>query len=888
VKDKDADLHDELRSHLDLAIADRVARGESPRDAESNARRQLGNLSQIQEATRDVWGRRWLERGVQDIRYALRIFRRNPGFAAVAVVSLALGVGANTALFEVVDALRLQTLPVADPASLVEVRLDDLDGARGSIQSWHAPVTNPIWEAIRDRQQALSGVFAWGAEEFDLTNGGETRPVDGLWVSGGFFDVLGLRPAAGRLFGPADDRPGCAARTVLSYAYWQRTYAGSPAVVGRKIDMNARPVEIVGVAPRGFTGLEVGRMFDLAMPICADPLMSDDGKGRLASGTDWWLSVFGRLKPGWTVERATAHFAALSRDLFRATLPPGYPQVSVPKYLASTLRADPVASGISHLRELYEAPLWILLGTAGLVLLIACANLANLLLARATARRREIAIRLGLGASRGRVIRQLLTESVLLALVGGTAGIAVAGWLGRALIALLDTSISVTALAIRLDWRVLAFAVGLSALTCLLFGLAPALSATGRAAAAAMHVTTRWATGGHESRATRRALIVVQVALSVVLLFVSLLFTRSLRNVLSVDPGFRAPGILAAEISYGRLALPPEARPALRRRLLEGVLALPGVERAAAVSVVPLSGYSSSNQVWPDDESSRRFMTLLNTVGPGYCATMGVPMVAGRDFTEADTADAPPVAIVNEAFVAALGRGRDVVGTRFVREAQPRWPEKTFQIAGVMRNSKYGDLKDKDRPVAFVADAQAPPTSFARLAIRSAIAPSALTPSITRMLAGIDPRLVVDYEVLSTRIDETLVRDRMLAKLSACFAILAAILTLAGLYGVVAYTVTRRTNEIGVRLALGASRSAIIRLILGETGVLVGTGAVAGAVLARFASRSASALLFGVQPTDPMILAGALAALSVIALSAGYLPALRATRIEPVVALRQE
>ncbi|HEX6463561.1 MAG TPA: ABC transporter permease, partial [Vicinamibacterales bacterium] len=597
MRDKDADLREELRSHLDMATADRVARGESPRDAASNARRELGNLSQIQEATREVWGRRWFERAAQDVRYALRVFRRNPGFAAVAIVSLALGVGANTALFEVVDALRLQTLPVADPASLVEVRLNSLDGARGNIQGWHAPVTNPIWEAIRDRQQLLSGVFAWGADEFDLSSGGEPRFARGLWVSGSLFDVLGLKPAAGRLLGPADDRPGCPARAVLSYAYWQRAYAGNPAVVGQTIDVSSRPVEIIGVAPGGFSGLEVGRTFDLAIPICVDPLMSEDGKGRLPSGTDWWLSVFGRLKPGWTVARATAHFAAISRDLFRATLPAGYPQVSVPNYLAFTLRADSAASGISQLRERYEAPLWLLLGTAGLVLLIACANLANLLLARATARQREIAIRLGLGASRGRVIRQLLTESLLLALIGGTVGIAVAGWLGHALVALLDTSTSVTALTIGLDWRVLAFTAGVSAMTCLLFGLAPALTATRRHAMTAIHVTTRGASAGRDPRAARRALVVAQVALSLVLLFTSLLFARSLRNVLAVDPGFHASGIVAAEISYERLDVARDDRAAFRKMLLEHVVALPGVERAAIVNVVPLSGSSSSNQV---------------------------------------------------------------------------------------------------------------------------------------------------------------------------------------------------------------------------------------------------------------------------------------------------
>ncbi|HEX4566163.1 MAG TPA: ABC transporter permease, partial [Vicinamibacterales bacterium] len=463
---RDDDLRDELKAHLEMAAADRIERGQSRADAEAAARRDLGNLSQIQEATRDVWGRRWIERAAQDVRYALRMFRRNPAFTFVAIVSLALGIGANTALFEVVDALRLKTLPVADPAGLVEVRLASSEGMRGSLNSWHAGVTNPIWEAIRDRQQAFSGAFAWGTDEFDLTTGGETRPVGGLWVSGAFFDVLGVRPAAGRLLTAGDDQPGCSARTVLSYAYWQRTYGGSQAAIGRTLTLSSHPAEIVGVAPRGFNGLDVGRTFDVALPVCSDAVFSDDGKGRLRSGTDWWLSVFGRLKSDWSMERANAYFAAMSPDLFRTTLPANYPKMSVPKYLAFRLRADAAGAGVSQLREQYEAPLWILLATTGLVLLVACANLANLLLARATARQREIAIRLGVGASRGRVVRQLLTESLVLAASGGMAGAVLAGWLGAACVRLLDTSESATTLTIGLDWRVLAFTTGLSILTC--------------------------------------------------------------------------------------------------------------------------------------------------------------------------------------------------------------------------------------------------------------------------------------------------------------------------------------------------------------------------------------------------------------------------------------
>jgi putative ABC transport system permease protein len=896
MSNRDDELREELRSHLQMAVADRIARGQSSPDAETAARRELGNASQIQEATRDVWGRRWLERVAQDVRYALRVFKHNPGFAAVAIISLALGIGANTALFELVDALRLQTLPVVDPARLVEVRLADADGARGNFNSWHISVTNPIWEAIRERQEALSGVFAWGATGFDLSNSAGTRAAsetaphsaDGLWVSGGFFDVLGIRPAAGRLLTPDDDKPGCEPRAVLSYAFWQRAYAASPAAVGQTIALSGHPVVIVGVAARGFSGLEVGRSFDVALPICSEPQLDDYDKGRLASGTDWWLSVFGRLKPGWSVERATAHFAAISPELFRATLSPDYPQVSVPKYLAFRLLAEPASTGISQLREQYEAPLWILLATTGLVLLIACANLANLLLARATARQREIAIRLGVGASRGRIVRQLMTESLVLATLGGVAGAFVAGWVGRACVSLLDAGGSVTELSLRLDWRVLAFTVGLSILTCLLFGLVPAFSATRRASGIAMHMTTRASTPGRESAALRRALVIAQIALSIVLLFGSLLFTRSLRNVLAIDPGFRPSGLVSAEIAFTRLQLPPADNAMYRKSLLERVSGVPGVERAGFVNVVPMSGFQTSNTVWAEANPSRRFMSLLNTVGPGYLATAGIPLVAGRDFNVGDTSTSSSVAIVNEAFVAALGRGPQVVGLRFTRESTPRTRERTFEIVGVMRNSKYVDLKEKDKPVVFLADAQMGQPPYVRIVIRSAVPPPALTPAITRTLRQVDPRLVVDYQVLSEEIDDSLVRDRMLATLSGWFGILAGVLTLAGLYGLMAYTVARRTNEIGIRMALGARHRSIVRLVLGEVGMLVSVGAVTGALLADAAGRSAASLVFGVKPSDPVTLAAAIALLAAIALVASYLPARRAIRVAPVTALRAE
>ena len=693
MRDRDAELREEIKAHLDMATADRVDRGEAPGDAAAAARRELGNLSQIQEATRDVWGRRWLEQAAQDVRYALRTFRRTPGFAVVAILSLALGIGANTALFEVVNAVRLRALPIADPARLVEVRILDTTGARGSFESWYPAVTQPIWRQIQLHRNAFTGLFAWGRGRFSLSEGGEAVTADGLWVSGEFFTTLGLTPAAGRLLSTEDDRPGCTPRAVLSHGMWRRVYGGDHSAIGRTITLDSKPVEIVGVAPAPFHGLEVGRQFDVALPLCAEPAFSSDGKGRVDAGTTWWLGVFGRLKPGWTIDRVSAELAAASPAAVRASLPSTYPSASVDRYLAFTLGAVPGGSGLSQLRENYASPLWLLLAIAGVVLVIACANLANLLLARASAREREIAIRLGMGASRGRVIRQLLTESLLLAAIGGVAATLLAGALSRAFVSLLDAAGTSTALTLDADWRVLAFTTALSLLTCLLFGLAPALNATRVSASSVMRATARGATAGRDAVGLRRGLVVAQVALSVVLLFGSLLFARSLRNLVTMDPGFRSDGVVSAGIDFRRLDLPPDRRAAFKRELLGRVRALPGIEGAATTRIVPVSGNAWGNTVWPEGNPSAAFGTRFNAVGPGFFATLGTPMLAGRDFADSDTQQSAGVAVVNEAFAARMAlNGRTVVGSRFTREATPSSPSHSVEIIGVVKNAKYASL----------------------------------------------------------------------------------------------------------------------------------------------------------------------------------------------------
>jgi putative ABC transport system permease protein len=888
MKDKDAELREEIASHLEMATTDRIERGAPPIEAAAAARRELGNISQIQEATRDVWGRRWLEHLTQDVRYAMRTFRRNPAFAIVAILSLTLGIGANTALFEVVTAVKLRVLPVADPDRLVEVRLASMDGVRGNRHTRHSSVTQPIWREIQARQQAFSSLFAWSATNFNLAQGGEVRLTDGLWVTGDFFAALGLRPAAGRLLSAEDDRTGCTPRAILGYDFWRRAYASDPSAVGRTITLDSRQVEIIGVAPAGFHGLLVGRTFDVALPLCAEPLFSADGKGLVDAGTTWWLSVFGRLKPGWTIDRASAQLSTISPETFRSSLPSYYPPVSVQSYLDLKLAASPGGAGLSELREKYETPLWLLLGIAGLVLVIACANLANLLLARASTREREMAIRLGLGASRGRLIRQLLTESLMLVMIGAVLAMFVADTLGQWLVAALETSDNPITLPLGVDWIVLAFAATLALATCLLFGLAPAVRGTRVGAREVLHVGPRSATSSRESLGLRRALVVIQVALSLALLFGSLLFAGTLRNVLHVDPGFNPEGLLVANVSLSAVKTSTDHVKAAQDQVIERIRLVPGVESAAPVAVVPISGSSGSNEVWPEANRGGAFDSHINQAGQGFFATLGVPFLAGRDFDARDTPQSFPVAIVNDRFAAKLGGNAAAVGQRFVREATPRQPEKTFEIVGVVANSNYLTLTEVPSPVAFYAQGQGQPSTDAQLVVRSAIPAAATTTAITAALADLDPLLDVRYTVLSTMIRDTVVQERVLAELSSGFGLLAAVLTMVGLYGLVAYSVSRRTGEIGLRMALGATRRTIVGLVLRETGVMLATGLAVGVVLALAGGRAAATLLYGVKPHDPATLGISVTLLALIAVAASIIPARRATLIDPGIALRTE
>lgn len=828
----------------------------------------------------------------QDLAYAARQLRRSPGFAVTAALSLALGIGANTAIFQLVNAIRLKTLPVRDPQQLALIRFEKGSNRSGNFSSRSADFTYPQFQTLRSSQQAFTDLAAWSAHRFNLARGGETRYAEGLFVSGNFYPLLGVNAVLGRTLTPNDDTSDCASpAAVLSAEFWQREYNGDRDVLGRTISLDGRTFPIIGVTAPSFSGVEVGYRYDVAIPLCADRLLSDDGIGRIPSRRHWWLSLIGRLKPGWTVDRATSHLHALSPAVMRATLPPEYTAHTAALYLKDKLGAAPAATGTSDLRSTYEKPLWLLMATTGLVLLIACANLANLLLARSGIRQREFAVRLAIGASRWRLIRQLLAESLLLAAIGAALGAALAAILSRGLVSFLNTTDNPVFLELAWDWRVLGFTAGLALLACVLFGLTPAVRATRVAPASAIRSGGRGMTAGKERFSLRRGLVVAQVALSLVLLVGALLFARSLRSLLTTNMGFQPEGILTVNIDYSRSPLPKERRVEFNHELHDRIAALPGVISAAEVYILPVSGNGWNDDIGPDGTpaAGSNKMSNFNAVGPGFFRSMGTRILAGRDFDDRDTPTAPRVAIVNEACAKKFFGGANPVGRTIRREAPRGKPEPLFQIVGLVQNTKYFHVREDFVPIVYVPTAQFDdPGPDAQFAIHIKGSPGAMMQSVKAAMAVVDPGMSLTFQPMSAMISESLLSERLVATLSGAFGFLAELLATLGLYGVVSYMVGRRQNEIGIRMALGADRATVVRLVLREALLLLALGLAAGTVIVLSLGRAVASLLFGLKPSDPATLLAGAALLAAIALAASYVPARRAAGLDPMMALRDE
>ena len=879
----------EIDAHLAHEIDEHVARGMTPHDARAAAHRKFGNPTLVREEIYDMNSLQLLDSIWQDLRYGTRLLRRNPTFAVVAIATLALGTGANTAIFELVNAVRLRALPVADPQRLVEVRIDTHDkGLTGRFMSQRPFFTEPLFRRVSESQQVFSSMLAYASITFDLATGGESRPVQGIWVTGEFFPTLGVPARIGRVLTPADDRAGCGAPgAVLSDAFWRRHFGADPSAIGRTLTLNGHPFEVIGVTPPSFFGIEVGRGFDVAVPLCAEPIVRGEQSG-IGKTDVWFLDVIGHLAPGVTPEQAGARLAALSKAVFSATVPGQFMPEDQADYLAYTLVTRDAGNGVSTLRANYATPLWALLGATAVVLLIACANLANLLLARATAREREIAVRLAMGASRARVIRQMIAESMLIAGAGAVGGLFVAAWFSRILVTFLNTRSTQVFIDLTMDARVFAFTIAVAAAAALFFGLAPALRSTRLSLSATMKSGGRGTTDGRERFGLRRALVVAQVALSLMLVTSALLLGRTYHNIIATNPGFQQDGIIIASLNLRRAAAAPDARPMLTRRIEDALGAIPGIDGVAEAFIVPVSGSGWNNRAVVNGKTMPGNVNM-NMVSAHYFSVLRTPLLTGRTFdARIDTPASEPAAIVNEAFVEKFLGGRDPIGRTFRIEGRAA-DRPTYRVIGVVANTKYGDLREAFEPIAYFAQSQQKSTgSSTTFVMRATLPPSRVTDAATAAITGVDPAILVQYQTLAGQIADTLVSERLMAALSLCFGVLAIVIATIGLYGVMSYMVARRRSEIGIRLALGAERSRVVGMIVREALVLLSVGVAIGIALSIASGRAVAALLYGLTPSDPTTMTAAVGGLALVSLLASWLPARRASRVPPTVALRED
>ncbi len=888
-KSVSVNVDDELAFHIEELTDELMARGLTPEQARREAARRFGNYASRREEVGDMEIARWLQRLVSDVRYGSRQLRGAPAFTIVAVLSLALGIGANSAIFQLINAIGLRGLPVRDPGQLVAIDAAPGFYASGWSSGRHRVFTYAQVDELSRLQKAFTGVLAFGTTRFNLAESGDVRYAEGLFVTPNFLDVLGVAPALGRWLPSDTDPKDCSrAGALLDYGFWQREYGGNPAVIGRDIRLNGRRLPVLGVTPRPFFGVEPARRFDVAVPICADALLAEDGKGRLTNRIAWWLTPLARLKPGWTVDRASAHLRSISPTIFRETQPEVYAADAVTKYLANRLTAVPAYTGVSDVRREIQAPLWILLASTAFVLLIACANLANLLLARASVREREVALRQALGASRRRLVAQLMTESLLLAAAGALLGSWLAHQLGRGVVWFLNTGGERLDVPLTVDWRVVGFTAAVAVATVFLFGLVPAIRATRTAPIAAMR-------GGRgaaaERHGFRRALIVFQIALSFVLLVGALLLARSLRNLTTTDTGLVTKGVLVADIS-GRLPdLDVPHRLEMFRELGDRIDRLPDVASASLVAMSPFSGNAWNENVNADNDATANGGTLtwFNRVGPGYFRTLGIPLMAGRDFDRNDTAVAERVAIVNEKFARDILGSLQAVGRTFRYEAYAGEIDPVFRVVGVVGNTKYNALREAPRAIAFLPVAQdADPGDSLSIVIRARGPVGAITAGVKQRMAEVDGRLLVEFHDLDDQIAQSVLRERLVADLSEGFGLLAVLLSMLGLYGVMSYIVARRRTEIGVRMALGARPGGILRMVTVDIGWLLGIGLAIGLGGSFGLSRYLESLLFNQKPNDVTTLGLACALLAVTAFAAALVPMRRAVSVDPAVVLRSE
>ncbi|HEX5423769.1 MAG TPA: ABC transporter permease [Candidatus Acidoferrales bacterium] len=881
-------LDSELRFHLEQQIADYISSGLSPDEARRRARLEFGGLDQVKERVQAAHRGYFIETLLQDVRYGLRMLRKSPGFTAVAVITLALGIGANTAIFSLIDAVLLRTLSVARPHELILFSDSPAGRSDSGIERGHQMVfSNLEYKYFIDHSESFSGLAAFQSHSPNLKvvfSRAQKRPALALgrMVSGNFFSLLGLQPAAGRLFSPDDDRVAAPPTAVLNYAYWSREFDDDPSAIGKRAEINGTVFTIIGVAPRKFPGIKYDHP-DIWLPIAFQPRMMTE-PSYAEDPHEYWLDILGRLKPGVTLRQAQIVVNAQLRQILAE-------QRETPKEIAGTyVQLAPGAWGISFVRSAYEQILRLLGAIIGFVLLIVCANVANLLLSRSAAREQEFAIRLAIGASRARLIRQLLTESVLLAAVGGALGILAAHW-GIKIFAALITGVH-GRISASVNECVLLFTIAVSILAGLLFGIIPSLRATevdpARRAGGSPHGKLRFGFAN--------GLVTFQIAASVVLLVGAGLFVRTLRNLANEQLGFDEDHILVARINVEAAGYSAAQVPALYQSLIDRAEAIPGVVGATVALDEPFSGSTWSSNFSIEGEppaSSAGAMVRRELVGPDYFQTEGIPILLGRDIGPQDRSGSPPVAVINETMARKFFHGVNPIGKRFSLDA-PFHPDRAITVVGVAADARYYSLRDAVPPMEFSAALQistkdAHPGFARTVELRVRGNPVAVASQVRAALAEVSRSLRLTHvEVLKDEVSESMWQNRSAAEFSSGFGLLALVLACIGVYGTMAYRVSRRTHEIGIRLALGATRSNVLRLVVKECLIVVGIGLCLGVPVALASTKMIASQLFGVRPTDPATFAGVALLLAVVALLACYIPARRAMRVDPIVALRHE
>ena len=849
----------------------------------------------------------WIENRAAECRYAFRMIRKTPATTAMAVISLALGIGANTAIFSLVDAMLLKLLPVKSPRELYLVAANP---ARPNT-SWNYP----DYVAFRDNNSGFSGLAAYGGGGqplgMQLDGAGAADTTELAYtasVSGNYFEVLGVEPAAGRLIEPDDDRaPGASPYAVLSYDYWRARFGGDASVVGRTVRLNGYPFTIIGVSRQGFRGADVTSNPNIFIPIMMRSQASGSPFAVWNSRHYWWMQVIGRLKPGASVQQTEAELYALYQSQEEGERQ----SVKDPRFVnrAQPILLMPAARGYSNVRNRLERPLIILMIVVGLVLLIACANVANLMLARGASRYREMAVRLAVGASRWQLTSQLLVESIVIALLGGVAGLGFAFLGVRVLLKYLPQSgWSQATLNVTPDLRLLGFTLGVSLITGVLYGIAPALKSSKVDLIHALKEDSAAATGPSRLSLTN-VLVVTQVALSVVLVIGTGLFVRSLSKLRGIEAGFRADNTLVVNVDPSRNGYKGQRLRDFYERLRPSVELLPGVQSVSLAAITPLGGSRWNGDVsiegyqWKDDE--KKYVDM-NAVGPRYFETVGIQLIDGREFRDEDNSaysidppekinpgeehaepPGPRVAIVNETFAKRFFEGRNAIGMHFCSDDQYK-PDRAYEIVGVVKDAHYFGLREALEPMIYFAVWRTLASSRS-MCIRTSRDSSDLTAAIGREVSAIDPGIpVLSIKTMNQQIDNDILIDRLIATLSSFFGLLALLLAGVGLYGVISYGVTRRTREIGIRMALGAERSSVLWLVMRRAAAFLLIGGAVGVPAALWVTRLVKSLLYGISNQDPITVVIAMLVLAAVAALASFLPARRATKVDPMVALRYE